>query len=426
MPGAVDETLRALAATQPIFHRATAAGTGGIATLILDGADARALLKNIFQSSRDITAAESGALIFGRILDASGRVIDEALAAPVGKDESETGNEQIELSCHGGLGAVASVEQVLLAAGFVRARPTELLERGHLNGKLSLLEIEAQLALARATTERQVQLLLDHDKFQRRVERWGFEAGLAMRQGGTHWRADLMALAKEELERAERMTRVLKLHRVVLLGAVNAGKSSLANWLAGAERHLVSPIAGTTVDRIETPLTLRGLSLLLTDTAGLRETNNSVEQEGQRRARAAAESADLRLLLLDGSREPSDADTEWVATEMKRVGTLLVLTKSDLGVHESARGLGFLAGRELVEISVRTGAGLEALSAAIESELLPVEPDVCGPFTTRQVQRVKDICEVCEGDVEAIQALEPLRKLIGTRPDPLELGRVFG
>ena len=121
MPGAVDETLRALAATQPIFLRATAAGTGGIATLILDGADARALLKNIFQSSRDITAAESGALIFGRILDASGRVIDEALAAPVGKDESETGNEQFELSCHGGLGAVAGVENVLLAAGFVCA-----------------------------------------------------------------------------------------------------------------------------------------------------------------------------------------------------------------------------------------------------------------------------------------------------------------
>jgi tRNA U34 5-carboxymethylaminomethyl modifying GTPase MnmE/TrmE len=167
------------------------------------------------------------------------------------------------------------------------------------------------------------------------------------------------------------------------------------------------------------------LSVLLTDTAGLRETSDAVEQEGQRRARAAAEAADVRLLLLDGSLEPGDADTEWVATEMKRAGTLLVLTKSDLGVHESARGLGFLAGRELLEISARTGTGLEALNAAIESELLPEAPDLCGPFTARQVQRVKDICAVCEGNVESILALEPLRKLIGTRPDPLELAVVF-
>ncbi|MGD0092398.1 MAG: S16 family serine protease [Planctomycetota bacterium] len=144
----------------PIFVRVTGAGTGGIAALLLDGDGVRMFLQPRFRAKRLLADATTGDLLFGRLVDAQGRSIDEVLAAPLGKDDSETRNEQVELSCHGGVGVLAAVEEVLLEAGLARGQPTDLLRRAHLNARLSLLTIEARLRLPAAATARQAAVLV--------------------------------------------------------------------------------------------------------------------------------------------------------------------------------------------------------------------------------------------------------------------------
>lgn len=411
--------------TAPIFVRATAHATGGIATLILDGTDIRALLANVFRSASDLQAAESSALLYGRIIGENGRVVDEAIVAPIGQTESSTGNEQIELSCHGGLGAIAAVEAALQHAGFSHGFDTELLERSHLNGKLSLLALEAHFALARANTRRQSLFLLAHSAFQERLERLGMEAGLGMRREDTGWRARARKSLDSEIEHSAYTSRVLNTHRVSLIGPVNAGKSSLANSLSGEKRHLVSEIPGTTLDHLDTPIELHGLNVLLSDTAGARETTDALELEGQRRAREVSRSADLILLIVDGSRAPSEVEMSWLAEQARSPKPyLLVLTKSDLGVHEAARGLGFLVNAEPLSISIHTGEGLDALAQAIETKLLP-GPGTLGAFTERQIALLCDMRERLDTETESTRVLDPLRKLIGSRPNPDELQKIL-
>jgi tRNA modification GTPase len=424
---AVESAVDSLRTAQPLFVRATASGSGGIATLILDGLDVRLLLKPILQCAHDVALAESGALLFGRLLDGAGALVDEVLVAPLGREETQTGNEQIELSCHGGAGALAAVEETLLAAGYVRGRPTELHERGHLHGRLSLIALESRLGLAKAVSPRQAEFLLNSQAFQERLERLGFEVAFAMRTGAEGWRTRLHSAAESELALAAETMPLFKRHRVVLLGPVNAGKSSLANWFAGADRHLVSEHAGTTVDRLDTPLLFRGLDVLLIDTAGLRETQDGIEREAQSRAAAAADEADLRVLVLDGSRAPSDTEMEWVAAQarMEKGISMAVLTKADLPPNEAAQGIDFLLQSPALPVSVHSGAGLDAFSAALERALLPAHIPDAAAFTARHIARLKDVLARLDENAEPADTLAPLRALIGTRPNSAELQRVL-
>lgn len=411
----------------PIFVRVTGAGSGGIATLILDGEQLNALLQPFFKSKRSLFDSVSGDLLFGRLVDPNGRMIDEIVAAPLGKKSSSSGNEQIELSCHGGEGAIAAVEKTLRDAGFERGGDTALLERAHLNGKLSLIAIEARLRLAHAATARQADLLLSHTELQRVWERHGFDMALAMRtKAAPAWREKMFADALAALEQSTPARQLLRQHHVAILGPVNAGKSTLANAFAQAERHIVSDIPGTTLDRLDTPLDLRGLNVLLSDTAGLRGALDANEREGQARALQAAQSAALRLLVLDGSRAPADSDVEWI-TQAAAVGPrILVLNKSDLGSDENAEGLGFVLGGEALRVSAQTGAGVAKLAEAIESLLLQGQNLPAGaPFTQRQADLLAAIKQGLHVGAAGGELLPLIRRLIGTRPDEDELDVVL-
>lgn len=412
---------------EPIVVRATGTGTGGIATLVLDGEGVRMFLQPIFRATRLLSEASTGDLILGRLVDEQGRMIDEVVAAPLDRKDSETGNEQIELSCHGGAGVLAAVEEALLETGFARGSQTELLRRGHLNGVLSLVAIEARLWLSAAVTARQAEFLLGHAQFQQRWERLGFEMALGMRMGDDSWREKLSWETGAALEQFRAAERLLRQHRVVLSGPVNAGKSTLGNRLAGAERHIVSAVPGTTRDRLETPVELRGLSVLLTDTAGLRAALDDVESEGQARSEEAARRADLRLLVLDGSRPPSDADVELLTRSQAAGPALLVLNKQDLGVDDNASGLGFLAGREPHVVSAATGWGLDKLAEAVEELLLGgFGPAGGAPFTRRQAGLLEELSRGLRSGREAGELISYIRRLVGTRPDAQELAAAVG
>jgi len=421
-----DVQTRSPIACHPIFQRITAAGNGGIATLILDGENLLPLLLPHLRSRRKIVSAQPGNLFFARIVDAHGAIVDEVVLAPTLASASETRNPQFELSCHGGVGAIAAIEERLEQAGFARARPTELLERAHLNSNLSLLTIEARLRLNAAATARQADVLLHHTELQKRWEQLGFEMTLGMRNKEVNWREKLSFAAREDIQHGETALRVLAQHSAVIAGPVNAGKSTLANLLARAERHIVSEIPGTTRDKLDTSLSLRGLNLLLSDTAGLRESSDAIENEGQRRANSAAATADIRIILLDGSCAPGDAEIEMILRFAQHGPSVLVLNKTDLGIDENAAGVGFLIGATPVPISARTGLGLEQLEIAIEQLCLRgSSAHFPAPFTHRQLEHLRELQSGLLEGIEGTELLATVRKLIGTRPNPDELKHVL-
>jgi len=429
-----------------IYAVLTPPGEAAIATILLDGDRTLARLKGVFRSKQEPSFRTPGQLVLGRVVGAQGELVDEAIAAPVAPEKSGTALEQVELSCHGGVGACEGVVKALEAAGFRAARPGELLARGHRAGRLSLPAIEARLRLSVAATARQAEFLLAHAVFQERWERLGLAAALGARQRQIEWREGLFRAAAEARAQAAPGRRLLKSHRVVLAGPVNAGKSTLGNRLLRSDESIVSPVPGTTRDRLERPAELRGLAVLLSDTAGLREVAGEVgeaeiEREGQARARAAAGSADVVLIVVDGSRAPSEAECEQAeALAAGNSGTdqtsglspnsprrvLLVLNKADLGTNAEAEGLSFALAAAPVRVSALTGGGLGELEAAIETALLgPGAPEAGAPFTARQVRHVAALHAGLQEALDATEVIGHIRALVGTRPNEAELGAVF-
>lgn len=274
-----------------IVETLTPPGEGAIATLLLDGVGAWDLLSRVFRrkGEKPFAAKGGGQLAYGVLVDAAGKIADEVLAAPINAKSSPTANPQAEISCHGGIGATEAALALLREAGARAALPWELEARAHRAARLALPALEARFALARVATARQAALILSHGEALARWERWGLDAALGARKREVGWREPLAEAVKADHAQAEPAMNLLRTHRVALVGPVNAGKSTLANRLLRAERSIVSPEPGTTRDRLERPAELRGVSLLLSDSAGLRaRPEDGVEGEGQRRALTAA------------------------------------------------------------------------------------------------------------------------------------------
>lgn len=332
-------------------------------------------------SARDPALPEPRRLALRTVLDPlSGERIDRGLAVWFEAPHTETGETMAELHLHGGRAVVNAALAAIRRLGFCRlAEPGEFTRRAFEHGKLDLTEAEAIADLVGAETEQQRRLALQQmdGALHRLYEDWRSQGlrllahleaaidfpdedlpeGLAdtVRAGIARLRDGIAAHLDDR--RGERLRDGLS---IAIIGPPNAGKSSLLNLLARREAAIVSETAGTTRDVIEVHLDLGGWPVVLADTAGLRETGDAIEQEGVRRARARADEADLRILVLDAS-DPdwsatmqalTAAGTRWVATR-----DIVVVNKIDV-VPTEAMGA--------VAVSARTSAGLPALLARIE------------------------------------------------------------
>lgn len=299
-----------------IFAPATAAGRAAVAVVRVSGPDARRAV-----------AALAGAVppprlaAVRRLRDGAGRYLDEALVLFFEGPASYTGEDAAEFHVHGGTAVVGALVQALSDLGLRLAEPGEFTRRAFENGKLDLAQAEGVADLIDAETEAQRRQALEQlgGRLSRVQARWSdaLTEALAMFEAAVDFPdeevpADVAARARPvlqgligEIEAAvgdvSRGERVREGYRIALVGAPNAGKSTLLNALVEREAAIVTPHAGTTRDVIEVPLVLGGYKALLADTAGLRETAEEIEAEGVRRARAWAEAADLRLWLVDGS-----------------------------------------------------------------------------------------------------------------------------
>ena len=356
-----------MVASPPIFALASGAGRSAVAVIRLSGVGTGEMLLRLAGGLPPPRRASV------RVLRHGGLELDRALVLWFPDAANYTGEESAELHLHGGPAVIAAVAEALVALGARPAEPGEFTRRAFLNGKLDLTAAEGIADLVAAETEAQRRQALRqaegglaerHAEWAARLTRLlarqeafiEFEEEDLPADLDSQVATDAAALSAEmatllrEGARGEKLREGLS---VAILGAPNAGKSSLLNALVGREAAIVSARAGTTRDVVEVRLILAGVPVTLADTAGLRDTVDDIEAEGVRRALARAEAADLRVLVFAADAEP-DAAT----LALRGPDALVVLSKADLG--------GTLEGA--LEFSAQSGAGMGRLRARIEAE----------------------------------------------------------
>jgi tRNA modification GTPase len=349
----------------------TPAGEGAIAIVRMSGINAIELADKIFRGKEKPSQLTPHMQHFGEIVDERNELVDQVMMSIHRTPHSYTGEDLVEISCHGGVLVTARVLETCLRAGARAARAGEFTERAFFNGKMDLTQAEAVIDLIRAKTDlalrsateqlegrlgREIKSLRDeliaivanaeasidfpHEeiepdddaKLQARVET------LQKKMSILHATADQGRILREGV-------------RVVIYGATNAGKSSLLNRLLGYDRVIVSDTHGTTRDTVEETLNLRGIPLRLIDTAGLRNSADEVERQGITRTAQSLQAADLSLHIIDGSApRPNDFDLH-----PHDAVDLLVINKGDLPEHRDWKTA------KALRISCITGAGLEEL-----------------------------------------------------------------
>ena len=307
---------------------------------------------------------------------ADGEVFDQALVLWFPSPASFTGEDCVELHLHGGAAVIDGAISAIEAAGGILAQAGEFTRRAFENDKLDLTEAEGLADLIEAETEGQRKQALAQMSGSLKLLYEGWREALITVLASIEGEIDfpdeadvpdalshrayepvsaLLASIEEHLADGRRGERVRNGFSIALIGAPNAGKSSLLNRLAGREAAIVTDIPGTTRDIVEVRLTMAGFPVVISDTAGLREAVDAIEAEGVRRALDRAEHADLRIGVADARSEAELLDLKGRLLD----GDLLVLNKRDL-VPDQEGGAGF-------RVSANTGAGIDALEARIEA-----------------------------------------------------------
>ena len=372
---------------------ATPIGEGGISVIRVSGPEAHAIVARGFVGNVDLTKAESQTAHFGRFVSPDSTHLDDVVALVYQGPNSYTGENTVEVSCHGGLYVTRRIVDALIEYGCRHAEPGEFTKRAFLNGKMDLSQAEAVADLIHAKSERsrQASLQLLAGGLSARIGelRDGLIQTISMLELELDFAEDGYELAdkksvRDKVERAISQIDTLlgsyqkgRVYRdgvkIVLAGMPNVGKSSLLNALLMQDRAIVTEVAGTTRDTIEENIIIDGVLFRVVDTAGLRETIDKVEAEGVRRSKDQVMSGDVVLLVLDGSRDPGGEELDLarrLVRDLKRESapTILVLNKIDLVQVQNGRlkTLGtMLDAPEVVKVSALTGEGLDSLRKSL-------------------------------------------------------------
>ena len=335
--------------TTTIAAISTPPGKGGVAVIRLSGPDAFRIADRVFRPRGHRAPADAPrTAIYGDFLD-GGQAVDDGLATAFPAPASYTGEDTVEFSCHGGVLITRTVLEALLAAGATPAGPGEFTRRAYLSGRLGLSEAEAIATLLDAKSTAQVRLSASRGLLSEQLAEIYREL-LALVSAAEALidfpEEDLSEIPAEEFSArlsalAERIRALIASYRTgravtegirtVIVGRPNVGKSSLYNLLVGEEAAIVTDIEGTTRDVLERTVPCGRVLLRLADTAGLRSTDDPVEQIGVRRAREAMTSADLILAVFDSSAPLTEEDRALIAALRETEATgIAVLNKSDL------------------------------------------------------------------------------------------------
>ena len=436
---------------------ATALSPAGLGVIRVSGPDAVPLCDRVFRGKRPLSALQGYEAQYGHVFDAEGD-IDDAVALVFRAPHSYTGEDTVELSCHGGTYILRRVLRAVIAAGARPAEGGEFTRRAFLNGKMDLSGAEAVMDLIAAEGK------------------LAAKTALAAREGALYRRLsavkdtllsmsaqiaafidypddDVPPLPTEtlitSLEEARgilsRLNATADAGRILrdgidtaIVGAPNVGKSTLMNLLSGCERSIVTDIAGTTRDVVEETVLLGDVRLRLSDTAGLRNTADTVEAIGVQKARERMDAAALVLAVFDGSR-PLDEEDLALLQSLKARLSLLIVNKQDLSPDIPAPLLE--SGLPLVPLSAKSGDGLERLREAVteltglaaltgDEPLLANERQRIGAFRCQQAIEAaigalqSGLCEDA-ANVCIDEALTAVLELTGERTSDAVVGEVF-
>ena len=435
-----------------IFALATAAGRAAVAVVRVSGPATVSVVEAL---TGNLPKLRLAAL---RKLRHRGIELDEALVLRFQGPASYTGEDSAEFHVHGGRAVVEALLSALADLGLRLAEPGEFTRRAFENGKLDLAQAEGVADLIDAETEAQRKQALGQvgGALSQRYERWRdlLVQSLAMLEAAVDFpdedlpeevaeraRPGLRTLSGEldaALADVSRGRRVRDGFRIALVGAPNAGKSTLLNGLVERDAAIVTDTPGTTRDVIEVPLVLGGYKVLVADTAGIRDTSDAIEAEGVRRARAWAEEADLRLWVVDGFHVKHQVELE----SGVRRGDWLVLNKADIAdsaALDVAQPYWMGEGLNVVRLSAQSGEDVGALRAVLAAHVADALSGAEFPAATRlrHAERLNEArsylaralsevgleVELAAEDVRL--AARALEKITG-RVDPEDvLGRVF-
>jgi tRNA modification GTPase len=386
----------------------TPAGEGAIALIRVSGVDAIAVADKIFRGKEKPSRFASHAQHFGEILDGADRLIDQVVLSIHRAPASYTGEDLVEISCHGGTLVSAKVLEACLRAGARAARPGEFTERAFLNGKMDLTQAEAVIDLIRAKTDLALRSAAEQleGRLGEKIRKIRDalisllahidasidfpEEGIAPDEGETLGaRLDSVREEIATLLATADQGRILREGvRVVIYGATNAGKSSLLNRLLGYDRVIVSETHGTTRDTIEETVNLDGVPIRLLDTAGLRASASELERQGIARTEKSLQLADLRLYIADRNapRPPHFDEQAGDANE------IVVLNKSDLPENDDWKNF------RALRISCMTGEGVPQLQKEILARITKqnLRPESTVAINTRHRDCLRRALEACD------------------------------
>ena len=440
----------------------TAMSNSGIGIIRICGDDALEVVSKIFKSvsGKSLLVVKSHTVHYGHIVDGE-NIIDEVLVTVMKKPHSYTTEDTVEINCHGGVIVVNKVLKIVLKNGARLAEPGEFTKRAFLNGRIDLSQAEAvidvinaesQYALSSAVTQLKGNVSnVVKDIRDRILDEIAFiETAL---DDPEHYEMDnysqkLMSITmevkahlKKLIDSADNGRVISEGVKTVILGKPNAGKSSLLNALLGEERAIVTDIAGTTRDTLEENVKIHGISLKLIDTAGIRDTEDTVEKIGVNKAKETAENADLIIYVADASREFDDSDKEILELINGRK-SIILLNKSDLEEKIDVSDIRKYTDGRIINISAKLRTGIDELENIIKEMFFDGEIDFNNQVFITNMRQKDDILKAYESivmvensindgmpedffTIDLMNAYESLGRVVGEAVEEDLVNRIF-
>ena len=365
----------------------TAMSASGIGIVRMSGTEAMEVISRIYRSKngkKNIRKAESHTIHYGYIYDGE-EAVDEVLVMVMKGPKTYTGEDTVEIDCHGGVYAMKRVLETVLKNGARIAEPGEFTKRAFLNGRLDLSQAEAVMDIIQAKSE--VALKSSVEQLKGSVLRAVKEIRSTLLYHIAYiesalddpehislegYPEELAGVVDKEKEKVEKLLKsaddgrmIQEGIKTVILGKPNAGKSSLLNFLVGEDRAIVTDIAGTTRDTLEEYISLHGISLRIIDTAGIRETEDVVEKIGVGKAKKMAEEADLILYVVDSSL-PLDENDREIMELLSGRKSIVIYNKTDLKSAVDTEELKEKTGSPIIPVSVVEETGITELENKIK------------------------------------------------------------